>query len=781
MVVLLCLLATVAAAGWFLQRLFPPGPPRTSGSPARASAGGNPQELAEQVVALERREAAMAEEFWAPELLAQRHARVFEELWNELNSAPDDWAVLARFAVETVLLPRPAVVETLPHGIRVSRGGDRRQLDFAEWRVWLAARAVEGWELGPIEFRHLAFDPASGSAPARSRFGFRAHLRRPDPEERALLTGDFEVTWSVTESPEALPRVAGIDAGGVGLKRRAGPPPFREILNTRITPPEKSFFIDPLIARDLNGNGRPELILGSVNRVFELAPEGWREGRLVEGEVGATFTSVIGDFDGDAVDDLLVARFEGLVLFAGSSGGGVGGAGRPAWPAASRLRYAQVLTTGDVDGDGDLDVWLGQYKGPYNQGQMPAPYYDANDGNPSWLLLNDGQGRFADVTEAAGLVSKRWRRTYSASLVDLDDDRDLDLLVVSDFAGLDVHLNDGHGHFRDVTRERVDEPHGFGMAHVLADFNRDGRADLLMTGMHCPTAWRLDHLGLTRPEHPDYARARARMTSGCRLYFGQPDGRLAQGPAGAALARAGWTWGCVAFDLENDGWLDIYAANGHETKAWVQDYEPEFWLHDIYVADSRDDPVTAAYFGGKISRTRGQGMSYGGYEKNRCYVNLAGAGFAEIGWLLGVALPEDSRNVVATDLDADGRQDLAVTTFEAWPEVRQTLRVFRNELPDPGNWIAFRLQRSGATDGPEGAVVTLRGAGRADRRWIVTGDSHRSQQAPVAHFGLGSADAVDSVQVAYSSGEIQIIEGPAINRTHTLSRGPGAGTDVGVE
>ncbi|MCB1128856.1 MAG: CRTAC1 family protein, partial [Verrucomicrobiae bacterium] len=214
---------------------------------------------------------------------------------------------------------------------------------------------------------------------------------------------------------------------------------------------------------------------------------------------------------------------------------------------------------------------------------------------------------------------------------------------------------------------------------------------------------------------------------------------------------------------------------GHETKQSVGDYEPYFWLHDIYLATSLDDPLCDAYFGSQFSRTRGQGMSYGGYEKNRLYLNRGGTGFAEVGWLLGVALDEDSRNVVADDLDGDGRMDLIVTTFEAWPEVKQTLRIFRNEMASTGNWLTFRLRQTSAADNPVGACVTLRHGVRADKRWIVTGDSHRSQHAPVVHFGLGGETAVDEVEVRYAGGLVRRFESPAINRVHTLS---GLGTDL---
>src|SRR5437867_6237436 len=143
-----------------------------------------------------------------------------------------------------------------------------------------------------------------------------------------------------------------------------------------------------------------------------------------------------------------------------------------------------VLSCGDIDHDGDLDVFLGQYKVPYQGGQMPTPYYDANDGFPSFLLVNDGRGNFEERTAAAGLAAKRFRRTYSCSFADLDDDGDLDLLVVSDFAGTDVYYNDGQGHFTDVTKTVLDEAHTFGMAHAFGDFDHDGHADIFVIGMN---------------------------------------------------------------------------------------------------------------------------------------------------------------------------------------------------------------------------------------------------------------------------------------------------------
>jgi hypothetical protein len=406
-----------------------------------------------------------------------------------------------------------------------------------------------------------------------------------------------------------------------------------------------------------------------------------------------------------------------------------------------------------VDHDGDLDVWLAQYKGPYTAGQMPTPYFDANDGHPAWLLLNDGHGRFHDATAPAGLQDKRTRRTYSSSLADLDGDGDLDLVVISDFAGADAYQNDGHGRFEDRTAEWLPARHLFGMAHTFADFNGDGRLDLLAMGMHCPTAQRLDHLRLVRPGFEAQDAMRPASAAGNRLWAGRSQGGFASTPLNESIAHSGWSWGCTTLDWDNDGWADVFIANGHESKQSVRDYEPDFWLHDIYVANSRDNLVANAFFLAEAGRTRSRGWSYGGYEKNRLFWNQGGTNFMEIGHQLGLALEADSRNAVAADFDGDGRMDLAVTTFEVWPEVRQTLKIYRNSLPDAGSWAGVRLRTAPGAPGPIGATVRLLDGGAGSRvRPLVTGDSFRSQHPATAHFGLGTNLPSGRIRVDWPDG-----------------------------
>src|SRR3989449_1064302 len=634
-------------------------------------AGPVSQQLVNQFTALEAKENDLNKTVWAKEILAEECARVFESLWDSLNAATNKFSVLQSFQLGELVPGSFSPPQKLAHGIELREPtGVGSQWSEPEWRRFLEQSQRAGWELAHIEFRHNRFDTDQAGRAQQSHFYFSAHLTNAARAERAVLEGDLIVDWAPKQSDEEPTAIKRIDASHLTVKTRRGEPAFRQILAEQITPPDKSYFIDPLILYDLDGDGLSEIILAAKNLVYHRRGEDRYEPQsLCKYPPGLIFTGAVADFDGDGVADFLCATFDGLVLFKGSSKRTFDAPARPVWSVNPHLKYAPSLTCGDIDDDGDLDVFIGQYKVPYMRGQMPTPYYDANDGNPAYLLLNDGHGNFTDATPAAGLEKKRRRRTYSASFVDLNDDGNLDLLVVSDFAGVDLYRNDGRGHFSDVTREWVAEPHAFGMAHALTDFNADGRLDILMIGMNSPVADRLEHLDLWRPGILEDHTMRSRVAFGNRLYLARPDGGFEQTTLNDSIARSGWSWGCSAFDFDNDGFPDVYIANGHETKQSVRDYETEVWLHDAYVGSSKEDLVLAAYFSAKMSRTRGRGYSFGGYEKNRLYLNQQGAAFLEIGHLMGVALEEDCRDVVADDLDGDGRVDLLVTTFEVWPEV----------------------------------------------------------------------------------------------------------------
>ena len=719
---------------------------------------------------LEDREREADKTIWAKEILAENCGRKFESLWDAINASSNKLAIIAAFPMQEVVLPQWAPTQHLPHGIELREANPPGStLRGNQWGQWVEGFSSQGWQLDNIELRHNRFDADTNGHPRQSHFYFAARLTRATPQERAMLEGDLVVDWGAKAPREESPSVKRLDASHLKLTSRIGEPFFEKILDETITPLDTTGFIDPLILYDLDGDGLSEIILAARNLVYyRHGTDHYEAQPLCRYPIQFMTTALIADFDGDGFADLLCANWRGLYLFKGSPQGTFDEPPRQVWTADPPLKNAMVMTCGDISHGGHLDVFLAQYKLP-TLGQILRPhYYDANDGWPSFLLRNDGHGNFTDVTESAGLGHKRWRRTYSASFVDLDGDGHLDLAVVSDFAGLDLYRNDGMGHFADVTSQWVPEAHAFGMASAFADFNVDGRLDLLMIGMPSATVDRLEYLGLRRPYSDEDQLRRPAMTFGNRLYLAKPSGGFEQTALSDSIARSGWSWGCTASDFDNDGFPDVYIANGLESKQSVRDYESEFWLHNIFVGESIDDSAASHYFMKKFDHTRGSGWSYGGYEKNRLFLNRGGESFIEIGHLAGVSLEQDSRNVVGDDLDGNGRVDLLMTTFEVWPQAKQTLQVYKNKIGDSGHWIGFRFREQGRGKSPVGASVTIRYSGRSATRQIVTGDSHRSQSANTIHFGLGNNDRVTSAEVRWVDGSSVTVPGPAVDQYHKI-------------
>lgn len=593
----------------------------------------------------------------------------------------------------------------------------------------LAARisAPEGHSLRWMQARVMGVGPvpeAGGGPPA-----FLARLETEVVLDKADLRSASRVVWtarfiveSVWVEGSEIPRLREyrlVEAPTV----LAGTPVFEPWADLLIPTNGVGLFTDPLILEPTEQGMRLHLAGAGVAAV--RAGEGWRWEQADVGPPEPVKAVVRADLDGDGSVELVVADASGLRV-RGRDGWA------QAWVAPAKLRHPQSITAGDIDGDGDLDLWITQYRLPFVQGQFPTPYYDALDGLPSYLLRNEGT-RWVDITEASGLAAKRHRRTYSASWIDLDGDGDLDLVNVSDFAGLDIHRNDGNGRFTDLTAELGLTRHAFGMAHAVWDANGDGLPDLLMVGMDSPVASQLDHAGLGRAEFPAHTAHRAAMTYGNRLFMGSTVRGLEFSPVSEGLRRAGWAWGAAVLDWNNDGQDDLYLVNGHETFESRSDFERQFWQHDIYVGGSAPDPARRLYFMQANEARRAARQSYGGWQANRLFTRRGPDSFTENAWVLGVAVTEDCRNVVAGDFDGDGRMDLALTTYEQWPVARQRLRVLRNRSAAPAHWIGFSL------DVPApGSRVELTTPDGVRRHWWVNGDGYRSQSDVQAHFGLGA-------------------------------------------
>jgi hypothetical protein len=713
---------------------------------------------------------------WAPERAAGEHERAIVALWDALidaNRRGDEAAkrdALAALQFDELRVGTPQAVGTLDHGIQVLESGPPYAVwSGDDWRRFLDAQLASGYRLVQSEWHHSRFTPGQDGSPDRSGISFAMDLVDGPGDRRIHLSGDLDVEWSGRRDARGVPIPARIDATHLRMLIRPGPPPFREILSWSQPDPEKPEHrspIHPVLVYDLDRDGLAEIVMVRAGKVLWNRGGGRFEAEpLLAHPTALTETGVIADLNGDGLPDLASTRPRGdLVVYFGDVHGRFPDPPR-SFAFDYPLRAPSVLSVGDIDGDGDLDLWVAQYKPAYLEGQMPTPFYDANDGYPAHLLQNDGHGGFRDVTEEAGLAPRRKRRTYTSSFADLDEDGDLDLLVVSDYAGIDLYSNDGSGHFVDANDSVAADRHLFGMSASFADYDLDGHLDFFVAGMASTTARRLEALGLGREDRPDIQAMRMRMAFGNRMYLAGKGGWHEPEFAGD-VARTGWTWGTTAFDFDNDGDPDLFAANGHESGKTTNDYCSTFWTHDIYDGASQPDPGLGDLFQESIQRFVEGNLSWDGYQKNRLLMNRSGHGFVEVGFPMGVADEFDSRSAVSEDLDRDGRVDLVVVEDEGLEG--QTLHVYRNTLETGNGWIGVELQERAGGLSPVGAVVRVRTPGRVQVSEVVTGETLMGQHSTTLHFGLGTAQRVESIEVRWPGGATLTLKDPEPGRYHRI-------------
>jgi len=133
-----------------------------------------------------------------------------------------------------------------------------------------------------------------------------------------------------------------------------------------------------------------------------------------------------------------------------------------------------------------------------------------------------------------------------------------------------------------------------------------------------------------------------------------------------------------------------------------------------------------------------------------------------------VALEEDCRNVVADDLDGDGRVDLLVNTLQVWPEKKQIVHVYRNTIAEGGHWIGFRLQEQAQRPSPVGVLAAIHYRDHSAVRQIITGDSHRSQHSNSIHFGLGQVNQIDFAEFRWADGRTLKLQGLAVDNYYLV-------------
>jgi hypothetical protein len=413
-----------------------------------------------------------------------------------------------------------------------------------------------------------------------------------------------------------------------------------------------------------------------------------------------TAASSFGDVDADGDLDVYVAVLGGPAHHLFLNDGGTFrdvAAARGAALASGQPLLGSSVTFGDYDGDGDLDLHVGEWR-----------FHTVHDG-PSMarLLRNRGPsmpGYFEDVTVAAGVsMEDAWRGVampgvyvYAAAMLDLDADGRVDLALNGDFRTSRLFFGRGDGTFVDETRAAGVGTETNAMGASFADLDDDGDLDWLVTSI-----WMI--------AGPDW---------GNRLFRNDGARRFTEITRSAGVLEAGWAWGAAFLDHDNDRDYDLAVANG-----W--DFAPH------------DDDAMRFY--------RGEG----------------GARFVDVAPGVGIDDRGQGRGVAVLDADEDGDLDLFVARYGDAP------RLYRNTCGDRNAWLRVRVRGgAGALREGLGARVTIRErAGGPERVYVIGQSTHyQGQSERVAHFGLG--DLTGEVAEV----RISTPEGASVTRTNVPVR-----------
>jgi len=522
---------------------------------------------------------------------------------------------------------------------------------------------------------------------------------------------------------------------------------------------------------DFDGDGFDDLYIcqpaGLPNRLYRNRGGGTFEDVTEASGVGLldnTACALFADIDNDGKQDLIVVRAAGPLLFLNVGGGKF--RLRPdafhfASPPHGTFTGAAIA---DYDRDGWVDIYFCLYT--YYQGtdqyRYPMPYYAAENGPPNFMMRNQRDGSFRDVTRETGLSKNNTRFSFCCGWADFDGDGWPDLYVVNDFGRKNLYRNNGDGTFADVAKEAGVEDVGAGMSASWLDFDRDGRQDLYVADMWTAAGLRVSMQETFQQNASEEVRAMYRRHAmGNCLYRNRGDGKFEDvgQRSGALMGR--WAWSSDAWDFNHDGLPDLYIANGMISGPQRDDLNSFFWRQVVANSPEGSKPSSAYEQGwNAVNELIRADATWSGYERNVFYLNNSDGTFSDVSGIAGMDFLEDSRTFALADFDHDGRVEVALKNRNG-PQ----LRFLKNVMPQLAPAIAFRLQGKKSNRDAIGAVVTIETSVGRQAKFVQAGSGFLAQHSKEVFFGLGEAKGPVKATIRWPNGlEQKIGDLPANHR-----------------
>lgn len=510
-------------------------------------------------------------------------------------------------------------------------------------------------------------------------------------------------------------------------------------------------------------------------------PAMWAE-RYTEFQGGAIGSGIaIGDVDGDGLADIFVANkcrpsqlFRQVAPFRFTDVTATAGVAGPA--AAGGKGWKTGATFADVDGDGDLDLYVCRFNAPnllyLNDGHgrfmergheagldlvsgsvvgtfedydrdghldvfVVTNLLDADrnsDGERDYLYHNRGDGIFEEMSARAGIAADPGRG-HAATWFDPNGDGWPDLYVSNDFSAPDhFYRNNGDGTFTDVLATAMAHTPWFSMGSDSADINNDGQPDLFVAEMagttHFKSKVAMGDMGglvdyMDTLVTPQYMKNAVFLNSGAD--------RFLEVAKMTGLGSTDWTWSARFEDLDNDGWVDLHVTNG-----MVRPFIDSDLLNQVKKMETQREV---------IALMKAQPPQR---DVNLAFRNDGNLRFRKVQADWGLDHASVSFGSAFADFDHDGDMDLVYVNYD------DNVSLYRNDCP-AGNSVEVELQGSGANTHAVGAAVLATTAqGRQSRRSTVARGALSSSE-PVLHFGLGAGTEVSALEIRWPDGQVQQI------------------------
>ncbi len=432
----------------------------------------------------------------------------------------------------------------------------------------------------------------------------------------------------------------------------------------------------------------------------------------------------IGDYDNDGNDDLFVTYFGKNVLYHNNGDGTFTDASEKAGVAGNGKRWNTGCTFFDYDRDGFLDLFVANYidmdlrtapvpeSGPcLYKGVMVACGPPGLIGGKNILYHNNGDGTFTDVSEKAGIFSASGTYGLGVLATDLDNDGWPDLYVADDSTASVLYQNKKNGTFVDIATEAgcalsADGKPQAGMGISAGDYDLDGNLDLVKTNFAGDTPTLYHNLGKATFEDTTFQAGLGKHTQ----YLG---------------------WGCGFFDMDNNGWPDILICNGH-------------------VYPEVEQLKTEA-----------------GYAQRKLlYRNLQNGTFEDVSYDAGpgISTPCASRGCAFGDFDNDGDLDIVVNTVNDYPQL------LRCDSKTGNNWIKIKLIGTKSNRSGIGARLKCISSSPGKKNphqqidEVRSSSGYFSQNDLRIHFGLGTAEKVDLLEICWPSGLVEALKDVKANQ-----------------